>query len=75
VQSELRISALLGRLAGAGVCRTLKANAGAIEFDGFEILIASIEDLLAMKRAANRPQDQADVEALTAIQRLRTQPG
>jgi predicted nucleotidyltransferase len=48
----------------------LKANAERIDFDGFEILIASIEHLLAMKRAANRPQDQTDVEALLAIQRL-----
>lgn len=48
----------------------LKAHATRAEFDDFEILIASIEDLLAMKRAANRPQDQTDIDALTAIQRM-----
>jgi hypothetical protein len=49
----------------------LKANADVIDFDGFEIRIAGIEDLLTMKRAAGRPKDQTDIEALVAIQRLR----
>jgi len=57
--------------AGSPSYETLKANAERIEFDGFEVLIASLEDLLAMKRAANRPRDLPDIEALTAIQRLR----
>lgn len=55
---------------GSPAYGALKARAERIEFDGFEILIASIEDLLAMKRAANRVQDHVDIEALTAIQRL-----
>ncbi|MBA3746189.1 MAG: hypothetical protein H0W96_01685 [Solirubrobacterales bacterium] len=52
----------------------LKANAERADFDGFEILIASVEDLLLMKRAANRPKDQIDIDALTAIQRMRRRP-
>jgi predicted nucleotidyltransferase len=52
----------------------LKANASHIDFDGAEILISSVEDLLSMKRAAHRPKDEADIEALTAILRMRRPP-
>lgn len=49
----------------------LRSNADRIDFEDFEVRIASVEDLLAMKRAAHRPQDLTDIEALTAIQRMR----
>ncbi|MDP2711786.1 MAG: hypothetical protein Q8O56_11260 [Solirubrobacteraceae bacterium] len=52
----------------------LKANAERIDFDGFEILIAAIDDLLAMKLATGRSQDRTDIDALVAIQRLRRRP-
>ena len=57
--------------AGSPGYEALEAHAERVDFDGFEILIASVEDLLAMKRAANRPQDQPDIDALSAILRLR----
>ena len=42
----------------------LKASADRIEIDDFQVLVASIDHLIAMKRAAGRPQDLIDLEAL-----------
>jgi hypothetical protein len=49
----------------------LKRHANRIDLDGVAVLIASIDDLIAMKRAAGRPQDLVDLESLElARQRL-----
>lgn len=50
---------------------TLRRNAERVSLDDFSVLVASPDDLIAMKRAAGRPQDQVDVAALAAIKRLR----
>jgi hypothetical protein len=42
----------------------LRRRADVIELDGASIRVASLEDLIAMKRAAGRPQDEIDVESL-----------
>ena len=39
--------------------------------DGLQIRIAGIDDLIAMKRAAGRPQDIRDIATLTHIERER----
>lgn len=51
----------------------LRRRADIIDLDGESVRIASLEDLIAMKLAAGRPQDQIDVESLEiARSRLRT---
>lgn len=47
----------------------LIAGAAFGELFGRRVPVASIEDLLAMKRAANRPKDQLDIAALEKIKR------
>jgi hypothetical protein len=47
----------------------LKANAVAGELFSRQVWIASIDDLLTMKRSANRPKDHLDILALEKIKR------
>lgn len=47
----------------------LMANAVEGKLFGRRIWVASIEDLLAMKRIANRPKDRLDIEALEKVLR------
>jgi hypothetical protein len=49
----------------------LRDAALVVELDGIEIAIASLDDLIRMKRAAGRPSDLADIAALTAAERQR----
>jgi hypothetical protein len=50
---------------------TLRGNAERVSLDDFSVLIASLDDLIAMKEAAGRPQDRVDIAALEAVKRLR----
>jgi predicted nucleotidyltransferase len=51
----------------------LRAHATEVELDGFKVRVADVEDMIAMKKAAGRLQDLADIEELEAIKRLRAQ--
>jgi hypothetical protein len=46
--------------------RALRADLGALT-----VTVANVQDLIAMKRSAGRPQDLADIEALLALERAR----
>jgi hypothetical protein len=53
----------------------LRRKASEVDVDGIVVRVASIEDLIAMKRAAGRPQDVVDIESLEiARRRLRRKP-
>jgi hypothetical protein len=47
----------------------LRRNASRIDLDGIAVLVASIDDMIAMKRAAGRPQDLLDLESLEVARR------
>lgn len=56
---------------GAPPYERLRRNAERYDLGAFAVLVASIDDLIAMKRAAGRPKDLADIGELQAIARLR----
>jgi predicted nucleotidyltransferase len=61
---------VLARPAGSPGYEALRRNADRFDLDGFSVLVASIDDLIAMKQAAGRAKDLAAVEELEALKRL-----
>jgi Nucleotidyl transferase AbiEii toxin, Type IV TA system len=62
---------VLARPPGAPPYRELRQNADRYDLGGFNVSVASIDDLIAMKQAAGRAKDLLDVEELEAINRRR----
>lgn len=62
---------LLAAPPGAPPYAELKQRAETIDVDGRMVAIASLDDLVAMKRAVGRPRDLEDIDALEEIRRLR----
>lgn len=62
---------LLAAPPGAPPYPKLRSRAERVDIEDRDVLIASIEDLVAMKRAAGRPRDLEDIEALEEIRQLR----
>lgn len=48
--------------------RKLEDQATDVDLDGLVVRVCSLEHLLEMKRASNRPRDRDDLEALEAAQ-------
>jgi hypothetical protein len=55
---------LLSKPDGAPDYQTLRERADTMEIADRQVHVASIEDMLTMKRAAGRPQDLVDIESL-----------
>jgi predicted nucleotidyltransferase len=66
---------LLTAPAGFRGYERLRANAARYDIGGFLVKVAEIEDLIAMKAAAGRPKDLADIAELEAIADLRSRAG
>jgi predicted nucleotidyltransferase len=66
---------LLAQPDGAPVYERLRERAALMDLGGIEVRVASLEDLIAMKKAAGRPRDLVAVEELEAIQRLQRERG
>jgi aminoglycoside-2''-adenylyltransferase len=62
---------LLAHPEGAPRYERLRSRAEVVEIAGVEVPVASIDDMIAMKRAAGRPQDLIDVDALEIARRRR----
>jgi Nucleotidyl transferase AbiEii toxin, Type IV TA system len=60
---------LLVKPDGAPSYKTLRRRADVMHLGGQSVRIASIGDMLLMKRAAGRPQDLVDLESLEAASR------
>lgn len=61
---------LLGDPAGIDDFEGLWERAAEIELYGMKVRVASVDDLIAMKRAANRPKDQSHLMELEALRKL-----
>jgi predicted nucleotidyltransferase len=60
---------LLVRPNGSPNFTSLKARASNMDLDGLKVPVASVTDLMAMKRASGRPQDLVDLETLEIVRR------
>ena len=68
--AELRKRAMAAPVVAGGVGSSLASQELAKMLAASEVQVASLDDLIAMKKAAGRPKDLVAVEELEAIQRL-----
>jgi hypothetical protein len=66
-ESEYGSFDILGEAAGMRDYATMRADAIAEELWGFPVRVASLADLVRMKRAAGRPKDKSMAEELIAL--------
>jgi hypothetical protein len=66
-QTDFGAFDILGTPSGTSGYEDLVRNAVRIDLDGLAVLVAGIDDLIRMKRAAGRPKDLRVVEELGAL--------
>jgi predicted nucleotidyltransferase len=55
---------------GAPPYETLRRRSEVVDYEGLSIRVVALDDLLSMKRAAHRPLDLVDIEALEAARHM-----
>jgi hypothetical protein len=66
-QTDFGAFDILGTPSGTSGYEDLVTNAVRLDLDGLTVLVAAIDDLIRMKRAAGRPKDLLAVEELGAL--------
>ena len=61
---------VMREIPGVDSFEALRERAIPIDLGGFVVPIASLDDLITMKRAANRPKDQSHLYELLALKKL-----
>jgi len=64
---------VLGQLSGIESFESLHANAVQMELFGLQVRVASLADLIAMKRAAGRPKDQLHLQELERLAQMQSE--
>lgn len=75
LQTDLGKLDLMTDPSGGPGYERLRADAETVDIGGLAVRIASLDDLISMKRSAGRPKDEGDVVELEAIARLRHRGG
>ena len=65
----------LGDPGGGFDYELLKRNADQMDLGGWKVMVASLDDLITMKRAAGRNKDRIEVENLSALREVRDSEG
>ena len=65
----------LGDPGGGFDYELLKRNADKMDVGGWKVMVASLDDLITMKRAAGRNKDRIEVENLSALREVRDSEG
>ena len=65
----------LGDPGGGFDYELLKRNADQMDVGGWKVMVASLDDLITMKRAAGRNKDLIEVENLSALREVRDSEG
>jgi len=64
------VDVLFDQMAGDFKFEAVRARAVKVPLENIHVLVACLEDIIASKRAANRPKDLAQLPILVSTQRV-----